>query len=301
MNRRTFIESSIATAIVSCPTWAAAAVHHIDRVGLQLYTVRSLMKQDFDSTIAGVAKIGYKEVEFAGYYGKSPKEVRALLDSNSLTSPSAHHPMQPPPNAADKTLALETNLQEIIDGANIIGQKFLVCPYLDAKSRTADGYKRLAESCNKVGEATKKAGIQFAYHNHSFEFEKVDGLGGKLPFDYLLTQTDPKFVKIEMDLCWITVGGQDPISYFNKYPGRFPLVHVKDWSKEGSDPGGNEGAVGHAVAGHIANVGSGSIDWKNIFAHSGKAGIQHYFVENDEAKSLADPQASYEYLSKLSF
>jgi sugar phosphate isomerase/epimerase len=302
MNRRTFIETSIATAIVTAaakPSWAAA-VHHIDRVGLQLYTVRSLMKQDFDGTIAGVAKIGYKEVEFAGYFGKTPKEVRAVLDSNGLTSPSAHHPMQPP-NAAGKTPALETNLQEIIDGANIIGQKFLVCPYLDAKSRTADGYKRLAESCNKVGEATKKAGIQFAYHNHSFEFEKVDGLDGKLPFDYLLTQTNPKFVKIEMDLCWITVGGQDPIAYFNKYPGRFPLVHVKDWSKEGSDPGGNEGAVGRAVTGHIANVGSGSIDWKNIFAHSGKAGIEHYFVENDEAKSLDDPKASYDYLSNLHF
>jgi sugar phosphate isomerase/epimerase len=304
MNRRTFIESSIATAVVTATansTWGAASVHHIDRVGLQLYTVRELMKQDFEGTVAGVAKIGYKEVEFAGYFGKTPQEVRALLDSNGLTSPSAHHPMQPPANAMAKTSTLETNLQEIIDGAHIIGQKFLVCPYLDAKSRTADGYKRLAESCNRVGEQTKKAGIQFCYHNHSFEFEKVEGLDGTLPFDYLITQTDPKNVKIEMDLCWITVGGQDPIAYFNKYPGRFPLVHVKDWSKEGSDPGGNEGAVGHAVTGHIANVGSGSIDWKDIFAHSGKAGIEHYLVENDEAKSLADPKASYDYLSKLQF
>jgi sugar phosphate isomerase/epimerase len=304
MNRRTFIESSIATAVVSATansTWGAAAVHHIDRVGLQLYTVRELMKHDFEGTVAGVAKIGYKEVEFAGYFGKTPQEVRALLDSNGLTSPSAHHPMQPPTDAMAKTSTLETNLQEIIDGAHIIGQKFLVCPYLDAKSRTADGYKRLAESCNRVGEQTKKAGIQFCYHNHSFEFEKVEGLDGKLPFDYLITQTDPKNVKIEMDLCWITVGGQDPIAYFDKYPGRFPLVHAKDWSKEGSDPGGNVGAVGHAVAGHIANVGSGSIDWKNIFAHSSKAGIEHYFVENDEAKSLADPKASYDYLSQLQF
>jgi sugar phosphate isomerase/epimerase len=301
MNRRTFIESSIAAAVISSaarPAWGA--VHRIDRVGLQLYTVRALMKEDFDGTVAGVAKLGYKEVEFAGYYGKTPKEVRALLDANGLTSPSAHHPMEAPSAAAGKTPTLETNVQEIIDGAHVIGQKFLVCPYLDAKSRTADGYKRLAESCNRVGEATQKAGIQFAYHNHSFEFQKVDGLD-PLPFDYLLSQTDPKNVKIEMDLCWIAVGGQDPIAYFNKYPGRFPLVHVKDWSKEGSDPGGNEGAVGHSVTGHLANVGSGSIDWKNIFAHSGKAGIQHYFVENDEAKSLADPQSSYEYLAQLKF
>jgi sugar phosphate isomerase/epimerase len=295
MNRRTFIESSIATAIVSATAksaWAVAGVpHHIDRIGIQLYTVRSFMKDDFEGTIAKIAQIGYKEVEFAGYFGKTPQEARAVIDKNGLTSPSAHHPID----------ALEKNLPEIIDGAHTIGQKFIVCPYLDAKSRTADGYKHLAESCNKVGEATQKAGIQFCYHNHSFEFEKVDGLDGKLPFDYLIAQTDPKLVKIEMDLCWITVAGQDPVGYFNKFPERFPLVHVKDWSKEGSDPGGNVGAVGHTVTGHIANVGSGSIDWKNIFSHASKAGIQHYFVENDEAKSFDDPKASYEYLSKLTF
>jgi sugar phosphate isomerase/epimerase len=295
MNRRTFIESSIATAIVSATAksaWAVARVpHRIDRIGIQLYTVRAFMKDDFDGTIAKIAQNGYKEVEFAGYFGKTPQEARAAIDKNGLTSPSAHHPID----------ALEKNLPEIIDGAHTIGQKFIVCPYLDAKSRTADGYKHLAESCNKVGEATQKAGIQFCYHNHSFEFEKVDGLDGKLPFDYLIAQTDPKLVKIEMDLCWITVAGQDPVAYFNKFPGRFPLVHVKDWSKEGSDPGGNVGAVGHPVTGHIANVGSGSIDWKNIFPHASKAGIQHYFVENDEAKSFDDPKASYEYLSKLTF
>jgi sugar phosphate isomerase/epimerase len=291
MNRRTFIESSIAAALVSAtgrPAWGA--VHHIDRLGLQLYTVRGLMKQDFDGTIAAVAKIGYKELEFAGYNGKSPKEVRALLDSNGLTSPSAHHSIE----------LLDKNLQEILDGAQVIGQKFIVCPYLDAKSRTADGYKLLAESCNRVGEATKKAGIQFAYHNHSFEFEKVDGLD-KLPFDYLLSETDPKNVKVEMDLCWMTVAGQDPVSYFKKFPGRFPLIHVKDWTKEGSGSRDYEGAVGHPVTGHITNVGGGSIDFKKIFAQSGKAGIEHYFVENDDAKSLDDPKASYDYLAKLQF
>jgi sugar phosphate isomerase/epimerase len=303
MNRRTFIETSVATAIVTSTgsaLWATPA-HEIKAVGIQLYTVRNEMKQDFDGTIAGIAKIGYKEVEFAGYFGKTPKEVRALLDTNGLTSPSAHHPMFAVPGVSSKMLTLEGNLQEIVDGAHVIGQKFLVCPYLDAKDRTADGYKKLADSCNRVGEATQKAGIQFAYHNHSFEFAKVEGLGDQLPFDYLLSQTDPKNVKVEMDLCWITVGGQDPVAYFNKYPGRFPLVHVKDWSKEGSSPDGNVGAVGHPVTGHLANVGSGSIDWKNIFEHSGKAGIQHYFVENDDAKSLDDPKASYEYLAKLRF
>jgi sugar phosphate isomerase/epimerase len=291
MNRRTFIESSIAAAVVSAtarPAWGA--VHHIDRIGLQLYTVRELMKQDFDGTIAGVAKIGYKEVEFAGYFGKTPKEAKAVIDANGLTSPSAHHPID----------ALESKLPEIIEGAHVIGQKFIVCPYLDAQSRTADGYKHLAEVCNRAGEATQKAGIQFCYHNHSFEFEKVDGIEGK-PFDYLLAQTNPKLVKIEMDLCWMVVAGQDPVAYFNKHPGRFPLVHVKDWTNEGTGSRDYEGAVGHPVSGHMTNVGSGTIDWKKIFAQSGKAGIQHYLVENDDAKSLDDPKASYDYLSKLTF
>jgi sugar phosphate isomerase/epimerase len=291
MNRRTFIESSIAAAVVSAtarPAWGA--VHHIDRIGLQLYTVRELMKQDFDGTIAGVAKIGYKEVEFAGYFGKTPKEAKAVIDANGLTSPSAHHPID----------ALESKLPEILEGAHVIGQKFIVCPYLDAKSRTADGYKHLAEVCNRAGEATQKAGIQLCYHNHSFEFEKVDGIEGK-PFDYLLAQTNPKLVKIEMDLCWMVVAGQDPVAYFNRHPGRFPLVHVKDWTNEGTGSRDYEGAVGHPVSGHMTNVGSGTIDWKKIFAQSGKAGIQHYFVENDDAKSLDDPKASYEYLSKLTF
>jgi sugar phosphate isomerase/epimerase len=294
MKRRTFIESSVAATIVSAshPVWAAAATHHIDRVGLQLYTVRELLKQDFDGTIAKVAQIGYREVEFAGNYGKSPKEARAVLDKNGLVSPSAHSPL------AD----IEKKLPEAIETAHIMGHKFIVCPYIEAPQRNADGWKHAAEVFNRAGEATQKAGIQFAYHNHSFEFEPTEGLGGKLPFDFLLANTDPKLVKIEMDLCWMTVGGQDPLAYFNSYPGRFPLVHVKDWTKEGHGPNDYSGAVGHPVKeGHMTNVGEGSVDWKRIFAQSGKAGIQHYFVENDDAKSFDDPRASYEYLAKLQF
>jgi sugar phosphate isomerase/epimerase len=293
MNRRTFIETSVAAAMftsASSPLWAATA-HKIDRVGLQLYTVRGLMKDDFDGTIAGVAKIGYKEMEFAGYYKKTPQEVRATLDQNGLTSPSTHIDVA----------RLEKDLPAILEASHTIGHKFIVCPYVEDGMRNTEGWKKLVETFNRIGTATQKAGIQFAYHNHSFEFEKTDGLGGKLPFDFLLAETDPKLVKIEMDLCWMTVAGQDPVAYFDKHPGRFPLVHVKDWTKEGTGPEGYVGAVGRPVTGHMTNVGSGSIDWKRIFAQSGKAGIEHYFVENDDAKSLADPRASYEYLAKLRF
>jgi sugar phosphate isomerase/epimerase len=292
MNRRTFIGTSIAAAVAaSRPAWTAET-HHIERVGLQLYTVRDLLKQDFEGTIAKVAQIGYKEVEFAGYFGKSPQEVRKILDSNKVSSPSEHVSYD----------IVQNKWPETLEAAHVIGQTFIVCPWVEVSQRKeADGWKRAAETFNRAGEAAQKAGIQFAYHNHAFEFEPSEMLGGKLPYDFLLAETDPKLVKMEMDLCWITVGGQDPVKYFDRYPGRFPLVHVKDWTTKG--PGGSDygGATGESrKPGHMTDVGQGEIDWKRIFAQSGKAGIQHYFVENDEPKSpFEDIKISYDYLAKL--
>jgi sugar phosphate isomerase/epimerase len=294
MNRRTFIETSIAAAVLaSRPAWAAET-HHIDRVGLQLYTVRDLMKKDFEGTIAKVAQVGYKEVEFAGYFGKSSQDVRKILDANQLASPSEHVPYE----------TVAKKWPETLEAAHTLGQTFVVCPWIEVSQRKeADGWKRAAELFNHAGEEAQKAGIQFAYHNHAFEFEPSQALGGKLPYDFLLAETDPKLVKLEMDLCWITVGGHDPLEYFNRYQGRFPLVHVKDWSTKG--PGGNDygGATGAASKpGHIVDPGQGEVDFKRVFAQSGKAGIQHYFVENDEPKSpFDDLKISYDYLAKLKF
>src|SRR5580704_69599 len=173
MKRRTFIETSVAAAAVFAArrSWAAASEHEIKKVGLQLYTVRTEMPKDFEGTIAKVAATGYKEVEFAGYFGHSPKDVRAILDKNGLTSPSSHESYD----------TVEKKLPETLEGAHVIGQTFLVCPYIDEKMRTADGYKRVAETFNKVGEASKKAGIQFAYHNHYWEFIPDAQLDGKFP------------------------------------------------------------------------------------------------------------------------
>jgi sugar phosphate isomerase/epimerase len=294
MNRRTFIGTSIAVAVAASRTAWPAETHHIERVGLQLYTVRDLMKKDFEGTIAKVAQIGYKEVEFAGYFDRSPQAVRAILEKDGLTSPSTHVGYD----------IVEKKWGETLDTAHTIGHAFVVCPWIDAKQRkTPDGWKQAAELFNRAGESAKKAGIQFAYHNHAFEFEPSEALGGKFPYDFLLAETDPNLVKMEMDLCWITVGGQDPVKYFDRYPGRFPLVHVKDWTTKG--PGGNDygGATGGSKKpGHMTDVGQGEIDWKRIFAQSAKAGIQHYFVENDEPKSaFEDIKISYDYLSKLTF
>jgi sugar phosphate isomerase/epimerase len=178
-----------------------------------------------------------------------------------------------------------------------------VCPWIDEKQRNADGWKRVVELFNKAGEASQKAGIQFCYHNHSFEFSPVDGLDGKSAYEYLLTETDPNFVKMEMDLCWISVAGKDPVSYFDKYPGRFPMVHVKDYVNDPNATSSYAGATGSVVfKGRLADVGQGTIDWKRIFRQSEKAGIKHYFVENDDAKSpFEDIKISYDYLSALRF
>ena len=251
------------------------------------------MKNDFEGTIAKVASTGYKEVEFAGYFGHSPKDIRALLDKHGLTAPSQHVPYD----------VVENKWQETLEASNVVGHEFVVCPWIDEKQRNADGWKRAAELFNKAGEASQKAGIQFAYHNHSFEFAPIEGLNGTLAYDYLLEATDPKFVKMEMDLCWISVAGKDPLAYFQKDPGRFPMVHVKDYVNDPSSTSSYAGATGSvSFKGRLEDVGKGTIDFKRIFAASDKGGIQHYFVENDDAKKpFVDIKISYDYLSGLRF
>jgi sugar phosphate isomerase/epimerase len=290
MNRRRFLETATtvtaATLLSSRLSWAAD--HQIGKLGVQLYTVRDQMKADFDATLAKVAAIGYKEVEFAGYFGRTPQQVRAALDKNGLTSPACH---------VDYDVLAPDKWPAQLESAKIIGQGYIVNPWINEKLRkSADDWKRAAETFNRAGEASHKAGIQFAYHNHWFEFLPVNG---KLPYDMLLELCDPNLVKMELDLCWITVGGSDPLKYFDRYPGRFPLVHVKD-VKSIPTVSAYGGAQNFGDTVDMTEVGNGIIDWKRIFAQSGKAGIKHYIVEHDRPAHPFDSiKASYEYLSKL--
>jgi len=295
MNRRTFLETSIATAVLtSLPSKSFAATHQIETLGVQLYSVRNLMKSDFEGTIAKVAAIGYKEVEFAGLFNHSPKDVRAILDKNGLTAPSSHIGYD----------IVENHWPETIEAAKIIGQSYIVCPGIpDDLRKQPDGYKRIAEQFNKAGEASNKAGIHFAYHNHTWEFQTTPLLRGKCPYDFLLESTDPKLANMEMDLCWAMVAGQDPVSYFNRYPGRFPMVHVKDM-KNLPKPSADKTVLTKldTLKADMSDVGSGDIDWKKIFASADKAGIKHFFVENDWPKdAFVSITNSYTYLAKLRF
>ena len=201
---------------------AMARLHaaSIERVGVQLYTVRTDLEKDFEGTLARIAAIGFKEVEFAGYFDHTPAQVRDLLKRHGLSSPAAH--IDYASLGADKFPA-------VLDAAATIGHQYLVNPWLDEATRNQPGiWKRVADTYNRAGEMSRKAGIQFAYHNHNFEFVAVDG---QLPYDGLLAACDPNLVKMEMDLCWITSAGKDPLEYFRKYPGGFPLVHVKGLAK----------------------------------------------------------------------
>ena len=289
MNRRTFLEAAstvtAATLLTSRLGWAAGD-HKIAKVGLQLYTVRDLMKSDFDGTIAKVAQIGYKEVEFAGYFGRTGQQVRAVCDKNGL-APIATHVQYD---------ELDDKFPGVIETSKAIGLEYIVCPWIPEELRKSpDIWKQASAKFNHCGELSKKAGMQFAYHNHWFEFLPVDG---KLPYDQLLKECDPNLVKMEMDLCWITAAGGDPLKYFNLYPGRFPLVHVKDLKTLPHITAGGSQNYGDTV--DLTEVGSGLIDWKRIFAQSEKAGIKHYIVEHDHPKQPFDSIAkSYDYLNKL--
>lgn len=254
----------------------------LDRIGLQLYTVRDLLKQEFERTLAHVAAIGYREVEFAGYFDHTPQQVRAALAQAGLEAPGAHVSFEELVESGDA----------VLHTASLIGHRYVVCAWIpEERRRSVDDWKRVGDRLNQAGAACRAAGLQLAYHNHSYEFVP---LGGRLPYDVLLESTDPSLVQLELDLFWITFGGGDPLRYFARYPGRFPLVHVKDMGPKPSPDVEAERVM--------VDVGKGRIDWKGIFAHARAAGIQHYFVEHDQPPDpWASIQASYSYLHDLEF
>jgi sugar phosphate isomerase/epimerase len=280
MNRRTFLKTSASATLgglLAKSALAKAAANpagkSLGKIGLQLYTVRDLMKKDFTGTLEKVAAVGYKEVEFAGYFDNKPEDVRKLLDRLNLKAPATHISIE----------ALRDRLDSVIQTAKAVGHQYIVCPWLSPMERSLENYKAHAAFFNKVGEACRKAGIQFAYHNHDFEFETKDG---KIPYDVLLDETDSKLVQMELDLFWIKKGGHEALAYFAKYPGRFALCHVKDMDENQK----------------MVDVGRGKIDFGKIFAQAKQAGLKHFFVEHDEPKdSLQSITASCQYLKNLKF
>jgi len=265
-----------AASAASAARSASGSAARIKRVGVQLYTVRTAMNADVAATLQAVATIGYQEVEFAGYYRHSPADIRKMLDDHGLSSPSCHVGMG----------AVQDGFGATADAAHVVGHRYLTVASLDMRAlKTADDWKRTADAFNEAGRRAKAAGLRFAYHNHNAEFTPV---GGQVPMELLISGTDPSLVAFELDLYWITKAGSDPHAYFARFPGRFEMVHVKD----------STGAPDQ----RMADVGSGTMDWKGIFARHKQAGIRHYFVEHDEpADAMASLRASYSYLRALRF
>ena len=285
MHRRNFLQAGAALLgsyvplFAGRPAWPASAPSdRLDRIGIQLYSLRSDLEKDFEGTLARVGQIGYTEVEFAGYYDRKPAQVKAALERAGLSAPSAHVPIS----------SLRESWAKTLDEARIIGHRYLIVPSIpDEERTTADGMTRVAEHFQKAGAEAQAAGLRLGFHNHDVDFVPI-GLRGKTPFDLLLEKTDAAHVTFEMDLYWITKAGRDPLDYFARYPGRFELVHVKD----------SAGPPKH----RMVDVGQGTIDFKRIFARRREAGIRHFFVEHDDPPDpLGFARASYTFLSRLEF
>lgn len=248
---------------------SAAAAH----ISVQLYTVRELVKQDMAGTLRALAEIGYPEVEFAGYHGHDPAAIRRMLDEARLTAPSAHVAIE----------VIRSDPASAIAAAGIVGHRYLILPWVQLP-KAVDAWRSLAGELDRFGRACRDRGIQFAYHNHDFEFVPVEG---KLPYELLLEECDPELVKMQLDLFWAVKGGQDPVAWFERHPGRFPLVHVKDMR----DLRGAQ---------EMVDVGAGDIDFGRIFSHAGRAGLVHYVVEHDNPPDpMASVRTSYGNLRRL--
>ncbi len=270
-NRRSFIKTS---AILSAGLFTAPQLFALDEkyIGLQLYTIRDAMQADPITALAKVAQIGYNSVEGATYtgtqkfYGMDATAFAKQLKQNGLIMPSSHYRLgEEKTNGADTQGTMLHNWDKAIEDADAVGIKYMVCAFLSNPERgDLDKYKKLADSFNIAAEKCKKAGIQFAYHNHDFEFVQQDG---KYPYEILLNNTDKNLVKMEMDIYWLVKAKQDPITLIDQHPGRFPLWHVKDMAKTPNQT--------------FTEVGNGIIDFKKIFAQAKKSGLDYYFVEQD--------------------
>jgi sugar phosphate isomerase/epimerase len=342
-NRRDFLGYTGGAAAAASALWSAFPATataqgsgprqpNVAGIGLQLYTVRSLIDQDIVQTLESVARVGYKVVEFAGYGKRTHAEIRAALDRLGMTAPSAHISLN----------ALRKDLDAQVAIAQTIGHRYITVPSLgNDMPLTADGWKKMADEFNQLGTKLQTRKIGIAFHSHRDEFMDVGG--GKTGMDIFIGQTDPKLVTFEIDLGWSWVANQNPVDWMKRYPGRVKMWHVKDILalKAAQDrqietfkelsaratgaappvvqatqvtppapPGAGAGGAGRgaaqpaAVTGGPVPVGAGEIDFKPIFAEWKASGLEYFFVEQDSGPTwpggpLAAITTSYRNLVNL--
>jgi sugar phosphate isomerase/epimerase len=281
-NRRNFLLGAAAMSVAG-PAFAQRVVP----LGLQLYTVRQDLANDFDGTVKKVRDIGIRNVQAnLTMNGKTSEQQKKLYDSMGISWKSVH--------AGGNDL--RDKPQAVIDEAKAAGITNITCSFpLYPADRpafmagpTVDDWKKNADTFNKIGALCQKAGLSFGYHNHNVEFRKV---GGVVPYDLLLKETDPALVQMEMDIGWVVAGGADPVAYLTKYPNRYYSLHIKDLK--------NQGIPNNDMKMISAIIGKGIVDWKAVLAAAHKTKVERAFLEIEEPydpSPLEMVKQSFDYL-----
>jgi len=262
LTRRQFVENSAAGAVAFALHPAAFAKAAGRPLGVQLYTVRSLVANDLPGTLAAIRKIGYDNVEaFAAQYKMSAKDLRAAILDAGLTVPSAHFGYD--------------GFESKFDYAKELGVECMICSMIPKTvADSAEGYKRAAEQYNKWGEQARKMGLRFGFHNHDVEFRPYGSVTG---FDVLMQNTDPALVQWQMDCYWVAEAGRDPVAMLRRYGHRMMSLHLKD-RKPGVPTSFDTGPD----AAHFTEVGEGTLDWPAILRLAAEDHIPYMFVEQDQ-------------------
>jgi sugar phosphate isomerase/epimerase len=226
------------------------------QLGVQLYTFRDEMAADPEGTLEKIAAIGIKKIETARsnkghYYGLGPEGMKKICGDLGMKLVSGH-------------VHLDDQWEKTMEEAVLSGQNYLICSTMPSSGQTIDNYKKVAQAFNKAGESCKKMGLKFGYHNHEYEFETDQG---EVLYDILLKETEAQLVHMELDLGWVIVTGKDPLDYFNRFPGRFPLWHLKDMNMQEKES---------------TEFGKGGLDIEAMMAHQKESGVKHIFIEQEE-------------------
>jgi len=305
--RREFIKNTslVAAAMAVSPmAEVMAALKKENKLGIQLFSIPKMLSEDYMAGVKMLQELGYKELELfgpfpfsaekakkgweaagkmlgfsgSGYFGKSAKEIKKILDDHGMSTPGTHTDLD----------TLEQNMGALGEAASILGHKYVTLPAIpDDRRKTIDDYKRIAEAFNKIGAEAQKNGIRFGYHNHGYGIKPVDGVR---PLEIILKNTDPNLVFFEMDIFWTTCGGVDPIELLTKYPNRYKMLHLKDM-KEKKQFTGDGGGMGDWMPMFplMASAGDGVLDLQGIVKKAKEVGVEHFFVEQD---MVANPQVA---------
>lgn len=272
------------------------------KTGVQLYSVRTDLAEDFEGTLKKVSEMGYDGVEFAGLCGKEPEEIAELCEKYNLEPISAHVPFA----------ALNDDTDKVMADYAAVGCKFIVIPYLPPELRPGtDGFQTVLDNAERIGKAAKANGMTLLYHNHDFEFKKI---GDEYALDLIYRTVPEEYLKTEVDTCWVNVAGVEPAQYVRKYTGRAPIVHLKDfYKKEGAATGNMYKLIGldddketdANEAFSFRPLGMGMQDVQSLLDAAGDAGAQWVIVEQDEPYNnmtrMDSIKASIEHLKTLKY